>query len=109
MKQINNYNIDNTNEIKYFLCDKGYDSKEIHNKLKDLKYIPLILQNKRGIKDKNKLRKFSSNEGKIYSNRMKVENSFCKLKQLRRINLRYDCKIENYLGYIYLGIILKFI
>ena len=109
MKQINDYNIDNNNEIKYFLCDKGYDSKEIDNKLKDLNYIPLILQNKRGIKDKNKLRKFSSDEGKIYSNRMRVENSFCKLKQLRRINLRYDCKIENYLGYIYLGIILKFI
>lgn len=109
MKQINKFNIKNNHKIKYFLCDKGYDSKEIHNTLEGLNYIPLILQNKRGIKDKNKLRKFNSNEGKIYANRMKVENSFCKLKQLRRLNLRYDCKVENYMGYVFLGIILKFI
>ena len=90
---------------KYFLCDAGYDSKQIHNKLRSLNFVQLIAQNKRGIKNKNLIRRFTKREYKIYCKRSKVEHVISRLKQLRRINNRYDQLISTYEGYVYLGAI----
>jgi hypothetical protein len=90
---------------KYFLCDAGYDSKIIHDKLKELTFIPLIAQNKRGIKNKELIKKFTKRECKIYCNRTIVENVISNLKQLRRINNRYDSLMKTYEGYVFLGAI----
>jgi transposase len=88
---------------RYFLCDAGYDSKKIHKKLRERSYIPLIEQNRRGIKNEKLIRRFSKEEYKIYCKRAKVENAICMLKQMRRINTRYDGLIETYAGYVYMG------
>ena len=91
---------------KYFLADAGYDSKAIHEKLRNLEYIPLIEQNKRGIKNKQLIRRIAKSEYKIYCKRVKVENVICRLKQLRRIEHRYDGLIDVYHSILcYLGAI----
>jgi vacuolar-type H+-ATPase subunit I/STV1 len=58
------------------MTDAGYDSKNIQKILRDLNYIPLIDQNK-----------------------------ICELKQMRRVNLRYDGLIETYESYVYMAMI----
>ncbi len=88
---------------KYFLCDAGYDAKEIHIKLKQMGYMPIIAQNKRGIRNKQLIRRMSKKDRKIYHKRMKVENVINRLKQMRRINQRYDGLVSTYESYVYLG------
>ena len=90
---------------KYFMADSMYDSKIIHEKLKGLKFEPLIEQNKRGIKNKQLIRRFNKKDYKIYCKRSKVENVICRLKQLRRINIRYDALLSTYKSYVYLAMI----
>ena len=90
---------------KYFLCDAGYDAKDIHIKLKQMGYIPIIEQNKRGIRNKELIRRMSKKERQIYHKRMKVENVINRLKQMRRINQRYDGLVTTYESYVYLGMI----
>ena len=87
------------------MCDAGYDTKKIHEKLNELNYKPLIDQNKRGIKNKNLIRRMSKHDYKIYCKRVKVENVFCRLKQIKRINLRYDSLFDTFTSYVYLAII----
>jgi hypothetical protein len=81
---------------RYFICDAGYDSKVVHERLKENGFYPLIEQNKRGVKNKKLIRRMTKHEYKIYCKRVKVENVICRLKQMRRINLRYDCSIISY-------------
>ena len=90
---------------KYFMADSMYDSKIIYEKLKGLKFEPLIEQNKRGIKNKQLIRRFNKKDYKIYCKRSKVENVICRLKQLRRINIRYDALLSTYKSYVYLAMI----
>jgi transposase len=90
---------------KYFMADSMYDSKIIHLKLKEICFKPLIEQNKRGIKNKKLIRRFSKKDYKIYCKRSKVENVICRLKQMRRINTRYDALISTYKSYVYLGML----
>jgi transposase len=76
-------------EIRYFMADPGYDSKEIRLKIKDMNYIPLIVQNKRRIKDPSKLIILNATEKEIYKKRMVIERTFNRLKMNRKICLRY--------------------
>ena len=61
---------------------KGYDSKKNHNFLITKGYIPLIVQNKRNIKNKCLLRTFNKKQKKIYKRRHIVENYHSWLKKL---------------------------
>ncbi len=90
---------------KYFLCDAGYDSKRVYQILTNINFKPLIAQNKRGIKHKELIRRFTRREYKIYCKRSKVENVISRLKQMRRIYNRYDGLFTTYEGYVYLGAI----
>jgi hypothetical protein len=66
---------------KYFMADAGYDSKNIHKILRNLNYIPLIDQNKRGIKNENLIRRMTNREYKIYCKRgRKTTCSFATLR-----------------------------
>jgi hypothetical protein len=51
------------------MADAGYDSKNIHKEISEIKYIPLIDQNKRGIKNESKIRRMGRQEYKIYCKR----------------------------------------
>ena len=89
----------------YFLADPGYDTKLIRNQLKEIKYNPLIAQNKRNIKDPDKIIKFNNIEKKIYNKRLVIERTFNRMKMNRKICLRYESKIDNFIGFIYLSLI----
>ena len=104
--------IDITNMMpdkKYFLADPGYDTKAIRDNLKDKNYLTLIPQNAplvaRNIKDKNKLKKFSKMDKKIYKKRLVIERTFNNLKVNRRLCLRYESYLSNFIGFIYLALI----
>ncbi len=99
---------------KYFLAlrvtsarstDGGYDSIKIKEEIRKLGYEPLILQNKRNIKDKTKIIKFNKEQRRIYKKRLIIERFFSKLKSCKRLMNRYDSKIESFKGFIYLGLI----
>jgi len=44
----------------------------------------------------------------VLKERYKVENMFAKIKSYNRIHIRRDKTISSYLGFVYLGCILKF-
>jgi transposase len=90
---------------KYFLADPGYDSKLIRSELKDFNYKSLIVQNKRNIKNPDKLIRFNNKEKKIYKKRLVIERTFNRLKMDRKLCLRYESKIKNFEGFIYLSLI----
>lgn len=89
----------------YFLADPGYDTKLIKKQLKERNYNPLIAQNKRNIKDPAKIIKFNNNEKRIYNKRLTIERTFNRMKMNRKICLRYESKITNFIGFIYLSLI----
>lgn len=104
--QLNDKYITNIKYVKdrYFLADLGYDSTFLRNKLKSMDYKSLILQKKTV---KNPLIKisFTDEEKKIYNKRMAIERMFNLIKMNRRLSLRYDVKIQNFMGFIYLALI----
>ena len=90
----------------YFLADPGYDSKALKTELEKEGYKRILIpQNKRNIKDIKKIKRFTDEEKNIYKKRLKIENTFCKMKNNRRICMRYDSKIENFMGFVYLSLI----
>ena len=106
---LQNGNLVHNNHIlrykQYFLADPGYDSKLIKETLIGMKYKPIIAQNKRNIKDPKKLVKLTKQEKQIYKKRLTIERTFNKIKMNRRICLRYESKIDNFMGFIYLSLI----
>ncbi len=109
--QLNSDNLIDTvldeNNRDVILGDSAYDSNIIRNKLAEQKYKKLICpKNKRNTKNKEKLKKLKMNvnDKKIFKNRIKIEHKFCNLKQNKRIQIRYDKKSENYLGFVYLAL-----
>jgi len=109
LDHLENSDIVCTNHIdkykRYFLADPAYDSKEVREALEKLNYESIIAQNRRNIKDPTKLISLTDNEKNIYKKRLKIENTFSKMKMNRRLCLRYDSKIESYIGFIYLSFI----
>ena len=83
---------------QYFLCDSGYDSVEIDKTLRNDGYEPIILQNKRNIKDPAKIRKLTEKQKKIYKKRTVVENSYSWLKQYPKMNCMYEKRVCNFKG-----------
>jgi len=78
----------------YVLCDKGYDSDEFRNKIKNLKNIPVIPGKRSRIVpidyDKH-----------IYKERNLVECFFAKIKHFRRVFSRYDKDILSFTAFLY--------
>ena len=89
---------------KYMLADKGYDTKDFREICTLKGYIPIIDYNKRNTKDINKLKKLTNKERQIYKKRIKVENSFCRIKQFRRLSMIYEKKLDTFISFIYLGL-----
>lgn len=97
----------NSNKHKqYFLADKGYDSKQIRTILKTNSYEPIIAQNRRNIKDPNKIKKFSLLKKKIYKKRIIVENYFAWITANPKLMRMYEKTIESYYGLVELANIL---
>jgi len=102
---LTNINIKNNNN-NIFIGDAGYDSNNIRNKLTELNLGYLIAdKNKRNTKNINIINSYKLNDKhkKLLKNRYKIEITNNKLKQYKRINVRYDKLGINY--YIYLAAI----
>ena len=109
-KQLNTFNCYESNLNNVLLGDSGYDSNNIRNKLKNIKFGKLLTyKNRRNTKDKNKLNniKLSKKEIIILKNkRIKIEHINAKLKNYKKVIIRYDKKTKNYLNTVYLFSIL---
>ena len=88
-------------KAKWLLADRGYDADWFRNGLKDMKIEPCIPARKSRKQtiphDKNR-----------YKARHKIENMFGKLKDWRRIAMRYDRCPELFLSAIALAAIVLF-
>ena len=70
-------------KTKVLLADRGYDADWFRNALKAKRIAPCIPPRK------NRKRRVHYNK-KLYKKRHKVENMFAKIKDWRRIAMRYD-------------------
>jgi transposase len=98
----------NNNRYKqYLLGDKGYDSKELQNKINEKGYEFISPKNKRNIKDKEKLKEIKMTKGEKgkYKRRIIVENSFSWIKKCNRINNIHEKRMDTYLSYVFLSLI----
>lgn len=84
---------------KIIIGDKGYTSKLLRNRLKE-KGIKLLVPYKKNSKLKN-----NEIEKKLLKRRHIVENSFCQLKKLKRLGYRFEIKINNFIGFVKLGLL----
>jgi len=103
-----NSNSDLLNNNNILLGDAGYDSNKIREKLNNIKFGKLLaVRNKRNIKNKYKLEliKLSPEEKKLLKKRIKIEHINAQLKQYKRISIRYDKYISNYINFVYLACI----
>ncbi|MDW8914282.1 transposase, partial [Legionella pneumophila] len=74
----------------YTIADKGYDSEEIREQIKQKSSIPIIPRKKN-----SKTGNAEVDRG-LYKYRHLVENIFARLKQFRAIATRYDKLKRNY-------------
>ena len=70
-------------KAQHFIGDKGYDADWLREYLSDNDIKPCIPPRKNRIKD-------IPYDKKIYKKRHKIENIFAKIKDWRRIAMRYD-------------------
>lgn len=75
--------LDTLPQTKTLLADRGYDADWFRNALRDKGIDPCIPPRKNRIED----RPYDEN---LYKKRHKIENMFAKLKDWRRIAMRFD-------------------
>jgi len=85
----------------WLLADRGYDADWFRNGLKDMGIIPCIPSRK-------SRKKAIPHDKTRYKQRHKIENMFGKLKDWRRIAMRYDRCPELFLSAIALASIVLF-
>jgi transposase len=83
------------------IADKGFDSAPLQQRLRDERHVELIAPIRQGSRPSK--RKQDGRSLRRYRRRWKVERLFAWLKQFRRINVRWERKAENFLGFLYLG------
>ena len=80
--------------------DQAYDSDELDQRLFEERGIELIAPHKRNRKKK------STQDGRKlrrYRRRWKVERLFAWLQNFRRLNVRYEYHVDNFLAFVQLG------
>lgn len=95
----------NHNRYKqYLLADKGYDSKNNKKLLIKKGYTPLIIQNRKNIKNKQLLQVLGNHQKKIYGKRIIIENYHSWLKKFCKVKSLYEHNIDSYKGLLLLSI-----
>ena len=95
----------NHNRFKqYFLADSGYDSKNNHDLLINKGYIPIIIQNRKNIKDQKKIRKLDAKQKKIYKKRVIIENYHSWIKKFHKVKSLYERNINYYKSAVLLAV-----
>lgn len=94
----------NHNRYKqYMLADSGYDSN-INNNLLVKKGYTTIIQNRRNIKNKHKLRYLSKKQKKIYKKRTIIENYHSWIKKFPKIKSLHERNINYFKGLLLIAI-----
>jgi transposase len=78
------------------LADKGYISKQFTDKLKNCNYTLMVPH-------KSNMKPFENFDAHLYKQRIHVEHTFSKLKQFKRIQLRYDSSLSAYDSFVFLA------
>lgn len=84
------------NKNNKLLADKGYESKKLREQLKNNNCMLIIP------KKKNSVQNYFFDK-KLYKSRIRVENSFQKLKAFRKIMCRYERLFSNYCSFVLLA------
>ena len=93
----NTHKYKNANKYKqYFLADKGYDTNEAKNIAANKGYTVIIPQNRRNIKDPNKIIKLTAKQKRKYKNRIKVENYYAWIKGVPKLMYIFERSINNF-------------
>lgn len=79
------------------LADKAYESKQVRNKLSEKSYALMIPK-------KINMKIIYYFDKTLYKNRLHVEHTFQKLKSFKRIMLRYDSLLINFMGFVFLSL-----
>ena len=87
---------------EFTIADKGYDSDEFRERIRDCKSEPVIP----GRKNRNEKIEYDKT---IYGARSLVENAFCKLKQFRAVATRYDKLARNFSGMVTMACIMTWL
>lgn len=82
--------------MRYLLGDEGYDADRLRRSLRDTGTIPVI-PGRRIRYDKDR-----------YRGRHLIENTFCRLKDFRRVATRYDKLAANFLSGVALATAIAF-
>ena len=88
--------------------DKAYDSDKLDQQLRDERGVEMIAPHRKGRK---KPRTQDGRKLRPYRRRWKVERLFAWLQNYRRLVVRYEYHVENFLGMLLLGcakILLRF-
>jgi transposase len=93
--------IDAAGRIGYLIADKGYDADPLRARLRAQKTTPVI-PGRRGRK------RAIRHDTHRYKDRWRIENTFCRLKDFRRIATRYDKLAANFLSAVTLVTIVEF-
>lgn len=94
----------NSNKHKqYFLADKGYDTNEIRTFLENEGYNVIIPHNKRNTKDPNKIKQLKLKQKYIYKNRIVIENYYSWIKQFPKLMFVFEKSMNNYQQLLYLA------
>jgi transposase len=78
------------------LADIGYISKLFRDKLKNYNYNLMVPH-------KSNMKPFENFDKLLYKQRIHVEHTFSKLKQFKRIQLRYDASLSAYESFVFLA------
>ena len=79
------------------LADKAYEFKKIREEIKPLNYTLMVAK-------KTNAKINYPFDADLYKKRIFVEHSFQKLKVFRRITIRYDSLLKNYMSFLFLAI-----
>ena len=88
-------------EAKIVIADRGYDSDELRNFIKQRGAMPVIPPKKN-----RKVQYYYDRE--IYKTRNRVERFFCRIKDFRRVATRYDRQPYTFMAAIFLAAIVAF-
>lgn len=92
---------------KYFCADSLYDTKVIRSHLIENNQIPIIKPNKRNTKNAEMIKDkiFTEKQKSIYNERCVIEFYNGLIKSIRRIQTRYDRKLDTFKNAVYFGMI----
>ncbi len=93
--------LERAGRILYLLADKGYDADRLRRSLRDAGTVPVIP----GRRNRKRAIRYDKDR---YRGRHLIENAFCRLKDLRRVDTRYDKLADNFLSSVAIATALAF-